>query len=138
MDLSILLCPCGAVRHCGAVPHYVCQCLLPKKSNDTILLFSCMHVNSQSLFTNFGASKSIWFFTALPPLPFLPLPPLLKGLRAIFRVLCTNSIYAVGMGNFAYSPFMVLARACCFFSTAPAITAFAAAPIVKGVKGYIF
>jgi hypothetical protein len=139
MDLSILLSPCGAIRHCGAVPHYVFQCLLPKKINDTILLSSCRYVNSQSLFTNFGASKSIWFFTALPPLPLLPLLPLLKGLRAIFRVLCTNSIYAVGMGiASAYSPCMVLARAYGFFSTAPAITAFAAAPIVKGVKGYIF
>jgi hypothetical protein len=48
-------------------------------------------------------------------------------------------MYAVGMGiASAYSPFMVLARACGFFSTAPAITAFADAPIVQGVKGYIF
>jgi hypothetical protein len=95
-------------------------------------------VNSQSLFTNCGASKSIWFLTALPPLPLLPLPPMIKGLRAIFKVLCINSIHAVGMGiASAYSPFMVLARACGSFSTAPAITAFVAAPIVKEVKGYI-
>jgi hypothetical protein len=52
---------CAIVVRC---PIMLCQCLLSKKLKDTILLLSCRYVNSQSLFTNYGASKSMWFLTA--------------------------------------------------------------------------
>jgi hypothetical protein len=58
-------------------------------------------------------------------------------------VICTDSMYAVGMGiDSVHSPYMVLARACGFSSTAQVVTVFAAAPFVffrtTEVKGYIF
>ena len=78
--LSILLRPCGAVRHCGAVPHYVFQGCSPKK---TMIPYCCVAVGlwianhfSQILVlaraSGFNRSPAITAF-ATAPIVFLEL-----------------------------------------------------------------